>query len=119
LRGHHDRGDHHFPPARGGVVCRGGKRAAAPLHRHPQRLGRGRLDDAARDGEQEVKRIAAALIVLLAATTLRAADAQIAERVRAEFLFSWRADEQYAWGHDELRPLSKTPRDWYGQSLLI
>jgi ER degradation enhancer, mannosidase alpha-like 2 len=67
-----------------------------------------------------VRRIAAAtLLLLLIATTLNAADAQLAERVRAEFLFSWRAYEQYAWGHDELRPVSKTPRDWYGQSLLI
>ena len=47
------------------------------------------------------------------------ASTQMAERVRAEFLFSWRAYEQYAWGHDELRPISKTPRDWYGESLLM
>ncbi len=66
-----------------------------------------------------MRRAAAALLLLLIATTLNAADARLAERVRAEFLFSWRAYEQYAWGHDELRPLSKTPRDWYGQSLLI
>ena len=66
-----------------------------------------------------MRRAAAALLLLLIATTLNAADAQLAERVRAEFLFSWHAYEQYAWGHDELRPLSKTPRDWYGQSLLI
>src|SRR5581483_3028758 len=25
----------------------------------------------------------------------------------------------YAWGHDDLRPLSKSPHDWYGQSLLM
>ncbi|HEU5312339.1 MAG TPA: glycoside hydrolase family 47 protein, partial [Candidatus Udaeobacter sp.] len=25
----------------------------------------------------------------------------------------------YAWGHDALRPLSKTAHDWYGQSLLM
>src|SRR5438067_11860194 len=43
----------------------------------------------------------------------------IASRVRAEFLFSWQAYEKYAWGHDELRPVSKTPRDWYGESLLM
>src|SRR5213075_469377 len=43
----------------------------------------------------------------------------LAAAVRAEMLHSWRAYEQYAWGHDELRPISKTPRDWYGQSLLI
>jgi len=42
-----------------------------------------------------------------------------AQQVRSEFLHSWRAYEKYAWGHDELRPLSKQPRDWYGQSLLI
>jgi len=44
----------------------------------------------------------------------------MAARVREEFLRSWKAYEQYAWGHDELRPLTKTPRDWYGgQSLMI
>src|ERR1043166_6666204 len=63
-----------------------------------------------------------AVALLLLSFTLPAAaqtDAQLAERVRAELLFSWRAYERYAWGHDELRPLSKAPRDWYGQSLLI
>lgn len=44
---------------------------------------------------------------------------ELAARVRAEFLASWRAYEQYAWGHDELQPVSKTPRDWYGESLLM
>jgi Glycosyl hydrolase family 47 len=66
-----------------------------------------------------MKSTAFALLLLALASPLLAADAQLAERVRAEFLFSWRAYEQYAWGHDELRPLSKTPRDWYGESLLI
>ncbi|HKS25811.1 MAG TPA: glycoside hydrolase family 47 protein [Thermoanaerobaculia bacterium] len=67
-----------------------------------------------------MKKVAAALLLALTfASPALAADAQLAERVRAEFLFSWRAYEQYAWGHDELRPVSKTPRDWYGQSLLI
>jgi mannosidase alpha-like ER degradation enhancer 2 len=45
--------------------------------------------------------------------------ADLAEQVRREFLFSWKAYEQYAWGHDELMPLSKAPRDWYGSSLLM
>ncbi len=45
--------------------------------------------------------------------------AALAARVRAELLDSWRAYERYAWGHDELQPLSKTPRDWYGDSLLM
>jgi mannosidase alpha-like ER degradation enhancer 2 len=43
----------------------------------------------------------------------------MAQRMRAEFLSSWRAYETYAWGHDELRPLTKTYRDWYGESLMI
>jgi len=44
---------------------------------------------------------------------------QMAVRVRSEFLHAWRNYERYAWGHDALRPLSKTPHDWYGQSLLM
>ena len=41
----------------------------------------------------------------------------MAERVRTELLYSWKAYEQYAWGHDELKPLTRTTRDWYGESL--
>src|SRR6266568_6305767 len=44
---------------------------------------------------------------------------QIAARVRIEFLHAWNNYERYAWGHDALRPLSKTAHDWYGQSLLM
>jgi mannosidase alpha-like ER degradation enhancer 2 len=43
----------------------------------------------------------------------------LAARVRAEFLHAWGGYERYAWGHDELRPLSKTHRDWYEQTLLM
>src|SRR5712692_8713750 len=65
-------------------------------------------------------RLAAALLLLASAAVAAPIDrADLAGRVRAEFLASWRAYEQYAWGHDELRTLSKTPRDWYGQSLLM
>src|SRR4030095_8025715 len=32
-------------------------------------------------------------------------------------LHAWNGYKQYAWGHDSLRPLSKAPHDWYGQSL--
>jgi mannosidase alpha-like ER degradation enhancer 2 len=45
--------------------------------------------------------------------------AAMAGRVREEFLHAWNAYKQYAWGHDELKPLSKTPRDWYGVSLYM
>ncbi len=39
--------------------------------------------------------------------------AALAAQVKAEFLHAWRGYKQYAWGHDELRPLSREPRDWY------
>ena len=44
---------------------------------------------------------------------------QLAARVRTEFLHAWNNYERYAWGHDALRPLSKTAHDWYGESLLM
>lgn len=44
---------------------------------------------------------------------------QLAVRVRTEFLRAWNNYERYAWGHDALRPLSKTAHDWSGQSLLM
>src|SRR5947209_5554567 len=44
---------------------------------------------------------------------------EMAEHVRAEFLHAWRSYHKYAWGHDELRPLSKTFHDWYEQPLYM
>src|ERR1043165_1155811 len=44
---------------------------------------------------------------------------QLAAEVRAEFLHAWAGYKKYAWGHDDLRPLSKAAHDWYGQSLLM
>jgi mannosidase alpha-like ER degradation enhancer 2 len=44
---------------------------------------------------------------------------EIAARVRQEFLHAWNGYKQYAWGHDELKPLSKSYRDWYGASLYV
>jgi len=41
------------------------------------------------------------------------------DRVRAEFLHAWNGYKQYAWGHDELKPLSKTHSDWYPTPLLM
>lgn len=47
--------------------------------------------------------------------------ADVAARVRNETLHAWEGYKQYAWGHDELKPLSKQPYDWYGpgHSLLL
>ena len=44
---------------------------------------------------------------------------QLAGQVRAEFLHAWNGYKKYAWGHDDLKPLSKTHHDWYAQSLLM
>ena len=44
-----------------------------------------------------------------------------AEKVKREFLFAWNNYKKYAWGHDELMPLTKSYYDWYGKgnSLLM
>ena len=73
------------------------------------------------------------LVLLLPAATVRAASAaaaplapvdaaqaaRLAASVRTEFLHAWNGYRRYAWGHDELRPLSRTARDWYGEPLLM
>ncbi|HET7505718.1 MAG TPA: glycoside hydrolase family 47 protein [Kofleriaceae bacterium] len=43
----------------------------------------------------------------------------LAAQVRDETRWAWQAYVAYAWGHDELRPVTRTARDWYGGSLLI
>jgi mannosidase alpha-like ER degradation enhancer 2 len=37
--------------------------------------------------------------------------------IRRAFLHAWDGYAQYAWGHDELKPLSRGWRDWYPASL--
>lgn len=44
---------------------------------------------------------------------------QMAEKVKAEFLHAWNGYKQYCWGHDDLKPISKTCRDWYGTPILM
>src|SRR5437762_7694120 len=41
------------------------------------------------------------------------------ERVKAEFKHAWDGYKQYCWGHDDLKPISKTCRDWYGTPILM
>ncbi|MEO7430940.1 MAG: GH92 family glycosyl hydrolase [Dokdonella sp.] len=48
-----------------------------------------------------------------------AESARLAADVKAEFLHAWRGYRKYAWGHDDLAPISRKPYDWYGQSLLM
>ena len=42
-----------------------------------------------------------------------------ATAVRAEFLHAWNGYKKYAWGHDDLKPLSKSYHDWYAEPLLM
>lgn len=48
-----------------------------------------------------------------------APDPAMAEAVKAAFLHGWNGYRQYAWGHDALLPLSKGPRDWHAEPLLM
>jgi len=43
----------------------------------------------------------------------------LAAEVKAEFLHAWNGYKKYAWGHDDLKPLSKTYHDWYPRPLLM
>ena len=59
------------------------------------------------------------LAILLGTAASAFAQQNLANEVKQEFLFSWHAYEQTAWGHDELKPISKSTKDWYGDSLLM
>lgn len=72
-----------------------------------------------------LKTVARWLVVLgcLLSTTAPALAQQkrpdLQKSVRAEFLHAWNGYKKYAWGHDDLKPLSKTYHDWYAQPLLM
>src|SRR5204863_6181755 len=44
---------------------------------------------------------------------------KLAAEVKAECLHAWDGYKKHAWGHDDLKPLSKTYQDWYTQPLLM
>ena len=44
---------------------------------------------------------------------------KMANEVREAFIHSWEGYRKYAWGHDILKPLTKTYYDWYGVSLCM
>ena len=71
-----------------------------------------------------MKKFAAIAMVLLACASFVPAQGQtnrraLAAQVRTEFLHAWNGYKKYCWGHDELRPISKTCRDWYDTSLMM
>jgi mannosidase alpha-like ER degradation enhancer 2 len=71
-----------------------------------------------------MKKFAAIAMVVLASASFVAAQRPtnrraLAAQVRTEFLHAWNGYKKYCWGHDELKPISKTCRDWYDTSLLM
>src|SRR5687768_17529034 len=61
------------------------------------------------------------LLLLLLPPTIHAqqGNKKLAAEVKAEFLHAWNGYKKYAWGHDDLKPLSKSYHDWYSQPLLM
>ena len=61
------------------------------------------------------------LLLLLLPLTINAqqGNPKLAAEVKAEFLHAWNGYKKYAWGHDDLKPLSKSYHDWYPQPLLM
>jgi mannosidase alpha-like ER degradation enhancer 2 len=45
--------------------------------------------------------------------------ARIAADVRREFIHAWNGYKKYAWGHDDLKPLSKSYRDWHAPETVL
>jgi len=44
---------------------------------------------------------------------------KLAQDVRAAFTHAWDGYKKYAWGYDELKPLSKSGYNWYSRSLYM
>lgn len=59
------------------------------------------------------------LLVLPLPVAAQTGNKKLAAEVKAEFLHAWNGYKKYAWGHDDLKPLSKTHHDWYPQPLLM
>lgn len=71
-----------------------------------------------------MRKLAAGLFCLLLSVGSTPAAAQLtrpklAAEVRAEFLHAWDGYKKYAWGHDDLKPLTRTYHDWYSEPLLM
>lgn len=73
----------------------------------------------------KIKFIVFAILLLSLASGAFAQKAQKVDRkrlaadVKTEFMHAWNSYKKYAWGHDDLMPLSKGYKDWYGQTLLM
>src|SRR6476619_6155081 len=60
------------------------------------------------------------LILLLSVSAhAQTQNKKLAAEVKAEFLHAWNGYKKYAWGHDDLKPLSNGYHDWYAEPLLM
>src|SRR6476469_5532237 len=59
------------------------------------------------------------ILLLTVSAHAQTQNKKLAAEVKAEFLHAWNGYKKYAWGHDDLKPLSKTYHDWYPQPLLM
>ena len=46
-------------------------------------------------------------------------EASLLEAVKDAFRHAWQGYKDFAWGHDELRPLSKSYSEWFGLGLTL
>src|SRR2546423_3674652 len=69
-----------------------------------------------------LKAVAATLLVAASASLSPSQSIdkpRLAAQVRTEFLHAWSGYKKYCWGHDDLKPLTKTCHDWYAEPLLM
>src|SRR5215217_6309183 len=68
-----------------------------------------------------MSKILAVLLCLLAVSSVFSqADRKVlTAEVKTEFLHAWEGYKKYAWGNDDLKPLSKSFHNWYAEPLLM
>src|SRR5687767_8299627 len=59
------------------------------------------------------------LLLLPLSSSAQQPNRRLAAEVKAEFIHAWTGYKKSAWGHDDLKPLSKTQPGWYPQPLLM
>jgi mannosidase alpha-like ER degradation enhancer 2 len=63
--------------------------------------------------------VAISLVIFAGCSARRPSPEAEAAAVREAFRHAWTGYAQYAWGHDQLLPLSRGARDWYPASLVM
>lgn len=54
-----------------------------------------------------------------ASSSVSSGGASRLEAVRDAFGHAWKGYKEYAWGHDELKPISKSFSEWFGLGLTL